>query len=371
MQFKDVIGLEELKDALRAEVLKQTVGHSKLFIGKAGYGGLPLALAYAQFLFCVNRSETDSCGKCASCLKVSQWQHSDLHFSFPVVQVLGKTSDIFLDQWRAQLKETKVFSLNQWINRIDERGRKPIISADESQAIIRKLSLRSFEGGFKVMIIWMAEEMNPFCANKLLKILEEPTKNTVFILLSEQPDALLPTIVSRTQLFRLPRVASDNMLRFIQAAQPGIKDASSIILRAEGDLIHAMSMLSDSDDDGSLKEQFMHLMRVCFKKDVIKMIDWADETASLKKEKQKEFIEYALFMFRQSILMNYTGDQLTRVSENEDMFLKNFSKFISGNNIFDFIHHFNKAHYYLERNANARILFTALCFKVMRFIHQA
>ncbi|MEY4603592.1 MAG: polymerase subunit delta [Bacteroidota bacterium] len=371
MQFKDVIGLEEQKAALRQEVLRDAVSHAKLFLGKAGHGGLALALAYTQYLFCQNRTETDSCGACPACLKVDQLQHPDVHFSFPVVQALGKTSDAFLDQWRLLLEKTKVFSLNQWLSRIDERERKPIISSEESQAIIRKLSLRSFEGGYKVMIIWMAEEMHLYCANKLLKILEEPTKDTVFILLSEQSESLLPTIISRTQLFRIPRVDPESMCRVIQLTRPGIKDPAAIINRAEGDLIAAMTILAESEDEAALKEQFMQLMRVCFKKDVIKMMDWAEEASVLQREKQKEFLEYALFMFRQSMLMNYTGEQLTRVSEAEDAFLKNFSKFITGNNIFDFIEHFNKAHYHLERNANARILFTALCFKVMRFIHQA
>jgi len=371
VQFKDVIGLEEQKAALRQEVLRDKISHAKLFLGKAGHGGLSLALAYAQYVFCQNRSESDSCATCPSCLKVSQLQHPDMHFSFPVVQTLGKTSDIFLDQWRLLLEESKIFSLNQWISRIDERERKPIISAEESQSIIRKLSLRSFEGGKKVMIIWMAEEMNLSCANKLLKILEEPTKDTLFVLLSEQSGALLPTIISRTQLFRIPRIDPDSMRRVIQSTRPGIKDPEAIVNRAEGDIIAAKSFLSESGDEAELKEQFMQLMRVCFKKDVIKMMDWAEDISALQKEKQKEFLEYALFMFRQSMLMNYTGEQLTRVSESEEGFLKNFSKFITGNNIFEFLEHFNKAHYHLERNANAKILFTALCFKVMRFIHQA
>ena len=216
MQFSDVIGLEEQKIILRKEVLNDTVSHAKLFLGKSGYGGLPLALSFVQFLFCSNKTETDSCGTCPSCQKVQHFQHPDLHFSFPTVQSLAKTSDPLLSDWRSQLTESPYFSLNEWVKRIDEKERKPIISTDESQEILKKLSLKSFEGGFKVMIIWMAEEMNTSCANKLLKILEEPTKDTVFILLAEQFEQLLPTIVSRTQTTRISRIDADNVREFLR-----------------------------------------------------------------------------------------------------------------------------------------------------------
>ncbi len=371
MQFSDVVGLEEQKHVLRNEVMNDTVSHAKLFLGKSGHGGLPLALAYTQFLFCKNRTEQDSCGVCASCLKVKHFQHPDLHFSFPVVQSLGKTSDLFLQDWREQLNETPYFSLNEWVRRADEKERKPIISTDESQEILKKLSLKSFEGGYKVMIIWKAEEMNAACANKLLKILEEPTKDTVFILLAEQQEQMLPTIVSRTQTTRMPRIDADHVRGFLR--EKGVKntDLEALVARAEGDLVVAKELLDLQGDQAELRDQFIQLMRVCYKKDVIQMLDWAENTAAINRERQKSFLEYALHMFRQSLLKNYTQDQLTRVSNEEESFLLNFSKFITGNNIFDFTKTFNDAHYHLERNANPKILFTSVCFKVMRFIHHA
>jgi DNA polymerase-3 subunit delta' len=371
MQFRDVIGQSELKDHLIREVQKDMISHAQLFLGKAGYGGLPLALAFIQYLFCENKGEADSCGSCPSCHKVRDLQHPDLHFSFPVVQTLGKRSDLFIKNWREQVKEKPYFSLTEWVRRIDDKERRPIMSAEESQDIIRKLSLKSYEGGYKVMVIWMAEEMNPHCSNKLLKILEEPPARTLFVLLCESQDQLLPTIVSRTQILKVPRVSSDELSLYLRNKNISSSSAMSIVGRSEGDVIEAIDLSGDHHAQDQNMELFKQLMRVCYKKDVIPMLDWAEETSSITKDRQKTFLEYALHMFRQSMLKNYTGEQLTKVSAEEEEFLKNFAKFITGNNVLDFMQTFNDAHYHLERNANAKILFTNLCFKVMRYIHFA
>lgn len=372
MQFRDVIGQQELKNHLVNEVNQEKISHAQLFLGNAGYGGLPLALAFVQFLFCERKASHDSCGECPSCRKVSELQHPDLHFSFPVVQAIGKKSDLFLKDWREQIHENPYFNLIDWLRRIDDKERKPIIGTEESQEIIKKLTLKSYEGGFKVMIIWMAEEMNTTCANKLLKILEEPPKNTLFILLCEKQDQLLPTIISRTQLLKIPRINSDDLSLYLRNKENiSTTNAESIVARVEGDAIAANELIGTHQELDLNREMFIQLMRVCFKKDVIQMLDWAENMASASKDRQKIFVLYALHMFRQSMLRNYTGDQLTRVSDEENEFLKNFSRFISGNNVFDFMDTFNNAHYHLDRNANAKLLFTNMSIKVMRFIHFA
>ena len=372
MQFKDVVGQGELKSHLIREILTDKVSHAQLFLGKSGYGTLPLALAFVQFLFCEDKNEQDSCGVCPSCRKVTELQHPDLHFSFPVVQAIEKKSDAFLSDWRAQIKEKSYFNLNDWLKRIDEKGRKPIIGTEESQEIIKKLNLKSYEGGYKVMVIWMAEDMNATCANKLLKILEEPPAKTLFLLISESHESILQTIISRTQLVKVPRIGLDDMSEYLKNVyQLSSNAAQSLASRVDGDLIEALEMLGDSHEQDENRELFIQLMRVCYKKDVVPMMDWAESAATLTKEKQKIFIRYALHMFRQSMLKNYTQDQLTKVSEEENQFLKNFAKFITGNNVFDFMETFNEAHYHIERNANAKLLFTNICFKVMRYIHVA
>jgi DNA polymerase-3 subunit delta' len=372
MQFKDVIGQQELKTHLLQEVDEGKISHAQLFLGKAGYGGLPLALAFVQYLFCEQKNGIDSCGNCPACHKVSQLQHPDLHFSFPTVQALNKKSDGFIKEWREQVHEQPYFGLNEWVRRIDDKERTPIIGTEESQEIIRKLSLKSYEGGFKVMIIWKAEEMNPTCANKLLKILEEPPKDTLFILLCEAQDAMLPTILSRTQIVKIPRVTSDDLNSYLRNLHQNLNSNSdSIVARVDGDVIEALELTGDHQEQDENRQLFIQLMRACYKKDVFAMLDWAEAAAASNKERQKIFLQYALHMFRQSMLRNYTENQLTRVSQEEDQFLTNFARFITGNNIMDFMDMFNNAHYHIDRNANAKILFTNLCFNVMRFIHAA
>lgn len=372
MQFKNVVGQRELKAHFIQEVKEDRISHAQLFLGQLGYGGLPLVLSFIQYLFCSNKSDTDSCGTCDSCRKVQTLQHPDLHFSFPVVQAINKTSNFFLSNWRKKIDSNPYFDSNQWAETIDEKGRKPIIGTEESLEIIKKLSLKSFEGGYKVMVIFKAEEMNPTCSNKLLKILEEPPAKTLFFLIAENQESLLQTILSRTQVVKIPRIDLSDLTQFIQSKhQLDSSTATSIAAQVEGNLIEAETLISSNDDKNVNREMFIQLMRVCYKKDVIPMMNWADAISQIGKEKQKNFLQYALHMFRQSLLRNYTQNQLTRTSKEEDAFLENFAKFITGNNITGFMQNFNDAYYHIDRNANARILFTELCFKVMRYIHFA
>lgn len=371
MQFSAVIGQDELKQHLLHEVKGGKISHAQLFLGKPGYGSLPLALAFVQYLFCENKSETDSCGECAQCRKVSELQHPDLHFSFPTVLAIAKKSDAFITDWRAQVRENPYFNLHDWTKRIDSSERKPIIGVDESLEIIKKLNLKSFEGGYKVMVIWMAEEMNADCANKLLKILEEPTPKTLFILLAEAQDKMLTTILSRTQIVRVTMLPTDTIQLALEQRGITKATAASIAGRSDGDFLEALHLLGDSEESDYNRELFIQLMRVCFKKDVNSMLAWTDAIATQTREGQKLFLKYALHMVRQSILKNYTQEMLTRVSPEEADFLKNFSRFITNNNVMDFMQLFNDSHYHLERNAHAKLLFTQLCFQVMRFIHRA
>lgn len=370
MLFKSVVGQENLKKHLIDEVNNEKVSHAQLFLGQPGYGTLPLAIAFVQYLFCENKGESDSCGECSSCRKVEKLEHPDLHFSFPTVQVISKVTNPLLGEWREQVKENAYFNLNDWLKKIDPKERKPIISVHESQQIIKKLTLKSFEGGYKVMIIWMAEEMNPQCANKLLKILEEPPAKTLFILVAKSQEYILQTILSRTQIVNVPRLGWNDITNYLKK-EKGISSTDSIAGRVEGDLIEAVELVEHSDEKDANYLSFIQLMRVCYKKNVLDMIKWAEEISSTSKENQKQFLKYALHMFRQSILRNYTGDVITRVSDDEDAFLGNFAQFITGNNIISMTASFSDSHYHIERNANSKILFTNLCFQVMRHIHHA
>jgi DNA polymerase-3 subunit delta' len=370
VQFSSVIGQGHLKNLLIQEVKNGKISHAQLFYGDPGLGPLPLALAFVQYLFCENKRDIDSCGICPSCKKVQELQHPDLHFSFPVVQTIGKTSDVFLKDWREQVLGDPYFDLFEWTNRIDSKGRKPIISVDESKEILRKLSLKSFEGGFKVMLIWLADEMNDQCSNKLLKILEEPPSNTLFLLVARSPEKLLLTIQSRMQKIQVPRIDQQELSNYLKVRfSKNSTQADSIAAFAEGDYIKAKELADNNDVKQTHRERFIQLMRVCYKKDVINMLNWAEEISHDGKETQKLFIQYALHMFRQSLLQNYMGEDMIRASEEEMVFLKNFAPFITGKNIVDFIELFDDTYYHLDRNANTKIMFTQLCFQTMRYIH--
>lgn len=371
MQFKTIPGQIEIKQHLLDEVDGGKISHAQLFAGKSGFATLPLALAFVQYLFCENKIENDSCGECASCKKVEDLQHPDLHFSFPTVQAISKTANGLLSKWREKVKEQPVFNLYEWTKFIDDKERKPIIGTEESVEIIKKLTLKSYEGGYKVMLIWMAEEMNATCANKLLKILEEPPAKTLFLLVCENPDKLLTTILSRTQLIRIPSFRLDELQHVIEREGVSKQLAESIAARSNGNLIEARNIISDQTEAVLFRELFIQLMRVCFKKDVNAMLDWTDDIAQLSREGQKHFALYALHMVRQSMLKNYTENMLMRVSKEEADFLANFSRFISNNNVFDFMDIFDKAYYHIDRNAFGKLLFTQVCFQVMRFIHKA
>jgi DNA polymerase III subunit delta' len=376
VRFRDVIGQEILKKSLLNAVLEDKVSHAQLFSGKAGYGTLPLALAYSQFLFCENKKADDSCGECLSCIKVEKLQHPDLHFVFPVVpqekNSKQATSDDFIDDWREQISSNPYFNLGDWTKKIDVKERNALIRTEESKEILRKLSLKSFEGGYKIMLLWNPEEMNATCSNKLLKILEEPPPRTLFLLVSDNPDKLLLTIQSRIQKICVPKIESQILSFFLQEKKMLTAiQADSLASLSEGDLIKVQEFLDADIFQSIYVDFFMQLMRVCYKKDVLAMMDWSEKISIEGKETQKLFLIYALHMFRQSIMSNYIGESMMRVSEEEKVFLDKFAPFISGNNIREFIRTFDDAHYNLERNANSKILFTQLCFQVMRFIHQA
>jgi DNA polymerase-3 subunit delta' len=373
MLFRDIVGQESLIAHLINEVKSDKISHAQLFLGSTGYGGLPLALAFVQYVLCENRNDKDSCNECATCQKMNKMEHADVHFSFPAVQAIGKLSDNFIDSWRSTVLKNPYLNLEDWTNVIDpEKSRKPIIGSEESLAIIKKLSLKSFEGKHKVMIIWMAEEMNPTCANKLLKILEEPPRDTLFILLADSQEYMLQTILSRTQILTIPSIQVESLAKKL-SQDHSIESslAMSYASLAEGNYNEANKLISDNELKNLNRDLFIELMRVCYKKDVIQMIDWSEKVGGIGKEKQKIFIKYAIHMFRQSMLKNYTENQLTKISAEENDFLEKFARFITGNNIFDFMEYFNDAHYGIERNANPKLLLTNLCFKVMRFIHYA
>ncbi|MBW7867411.1 MAG: hypothetical protein H3C31_03690 [Brumimicrobium sp.] len=373
MQFKEIIGNKLLKEKLITDVCSGKIPHAHLFVGDMGFGGTSMALAFIQYILCENKGEHDSCGECNNCKKVQQLEHPDVHFSFPTVQAESKTSDPQFPQWKNMILSAPNSSLNNWITLSDDKGRKPVISVSQSAEIIKKLTLKSFMGGHRVSVIWFAEEMNTACANKLLKIIEEPPSDTIFILLAESEETILPTILSRTQIARIKPIQEEEIVSYLQTkGNYDIELLRSIAAGSEGNLTLAEELLKTDDGSGNSNfNRFVELMRVSYKKQVIPMLNWAEGMSTLGREEQKQFLRYALYMVRQSIMKNYNPTQETFSSKEEEDFLANFARFISGNNVLDFNKLFNDAHYNVERNAHGKLLFTNISFEIMRFIHKA
>ncbi|MDG2153897.1 MAG: DNA polymerase III subunit delta' [Crocinitomicaceae bacterium] len=372
MQFKDIIGQDNFKEKLIHGVQKNKISHAQLFTGDAGYGALGLSIAYAQYVLCLDKKKNDSCGTCSSCLKINKLQHPDLHFSFPTVQIESKTSNPFLSHWREQVKKNPYFTLFDWTQIIDIKGRQPIISVWESEDIQRKLTLTSYEGGYKVMIIWMADKMNSQCSNKILKILEEPPNKTIFLLVSQDNEILLDTIKSRCQILHLNRVDNAAIKLHLKTKyQLDQEQSESIASFSEGNIIKALELINIDEQEGSLCDDFIGLMRSSYKKNVVEMMNWAEDMAQIGKERQKLFLIYCSHMLRQCIIKNYGSIDHVKVSESELSFINKFSPFINGNNIREFMKSIDDAYYQLDRNANPKILFTLICFQSMRLLHKA
>lgn len=371
MQFSEIIGNENIKEKLKNDVIHNKISHAQLFLGKEGSGNLAMALAYAQFLVCEDK-QNEACGKCSSCIRAQKLEHPDIHYSFPVILAINKTTNPFLPQWRDINRKHPYFTIHDWIHLIDEKGRKPTIGVDESQNIIKKLSLKAFEGGYKIMIIWMAEWMNTEASNKLLKIIEEPPNNTVFILVANDQESIISTIISRTQIVKLNQPSTTDVIKLLTSKlNVEVSNATTIAAMANGNLAKAIHLAENHGDKNEFLESFVKWMRVCFKKSVVGMITWSDDIATKGRDYHKSFIEYALYMIRSSVIQNYADAIQDQIPEEENQFLENFAKFITGNNVIDMLTLLSDSHYQIDRNANPKILFTDTSFQMMKLLRKA
>lgn len=343
-----------------------------MFLGPPGSGKLPLAIAFAQYLLCEQPQGTDSCGQCPSCIKVQHNVHPDLHFVYPVVNSKAakvSTSDDRRKEWNSLLDKTFYFSLNDWQEYTDELGKNAQIGVDESRSILKKLSIKSYSNKYKIMIIWLPEKMNLSAANKLLKILEEPPEKTLFFLVCDNAESILPTIISRTQLIKIPPYKSEDIIHFlINNYQISDSESQTIAHLSDGSIVEAIHMIKGDKNHHIYFDLFVDLMRAAYKIDAIQLMQVAEQLAALDKEKQKNFLKYGLHIFRESLLMNYTGEQMTNLRTEEAAFLKNFARFINNQNISEITKEFNDSIYHIDRNANSKILFTDLVIKLTKMI---
>jgi DNA polymerase-3 subunit delta' len=365
MLFREVIGQEAVKQRLLNTVKENRVSHAQLFLGASGSGTLPLAIAYAQYVSCTNKQENDSCNTCHSCIKYNKLVHPDLHFVYPIA--LSKDSRVSTDvisKWRSAFLDNPYMSLGDWFDYLDAENKQATIGTDESTEILRKLSLTTYEAEYKIMVIWMADKMNQSAANKLLKILEEPPDKTLFLLIVEQEDQLLRTILSRTQLVKVYKLSDAELKQaLIDNKRVSEEDASRIVHLADGDYNAAIKLLSENENAAFNLSMFQQWMRACLKLDFPKMMAWGDEMASIGREKQKNFMLYALHILRESLMLSY-GSGLVKLEGEELDFVKKFSPFIHGGNCTQMIEELNRAYSHIERNANPKILFLDLSFRM-------
>lgn len=380
MRFADITGHDELKRHLVRSVDEGRVSHAQLFTGAAGYGALPLAVAYAQYLNCPHRAGGDSCGVCLSCVQTAQMAHPDVHMVFPVNKREKKSgeavlSDQFLPQWREIWQACGgYFSPQQWFDKLDlGKTMKGLITAKESDEIIRKLSFKSFSSEYKVMIVWLPEMMNGDAANKILKILEEPWDKTLFLLVAERPDLLLPTIISRTQQVSVGLIDRAALERV--AAEGGATDLSAarnMARLAGGDLLELRSLMRGETD--ALRhdcfELFCSLMRLSYNDKHLELMGWADDVSELSREGQRAFLTHAARLLRESYMIHAGAGEISYLWGEEADFCRKFAPYIGNSNIEFLIGQIETAMAQITQNGSPRIVFTHFALAVSKTINR-
>ncbi len=374
MNFSQIPGQKAVIDRLRTSVLENRVSHALLFCGPEGSGKFAIALAFARYISCENRTAEDACGKCPSCVKYDKLIHPDLHFVFPVIKKKSSSeavSDTYIAQWREMVLRSAWFSLSTWTEAMEVANEQALIPVAEAAEIIRKLSLKSFESDFKIMIVWLPEKMNAETANKLLKMIEEPPARTLFILVSEDDDRLLPTITSRCQHIRIPSIpAEDLSAHLVKTTGMDTARASEIAAIANGNMVRAMELAREDDNSAVHLDRFTKLMRTAYTRDIHSLVTWSEETAALGRERQKSFLSYSLRMIRENFILNFNGreNKLVYLTRAEDEFSERFHPFINGKNINALNKEFNLAYLHVESNGNTKMIFLDLALTIMRLI---
>ncbi len=373
MRFSDIVGQEHIKEHLRTIVEQKKVSHAMMFAGPQGSGKLAMALAFAQYLNCSNPRNGEPCGVCNNCRKIESFNHPDLIFIYPTISSSKHKqhySNNYIQEWQGMLSASPYFSLSEWLEKISggQTNKQASIFKDDSEEIIRRLSVKSFESENRIIIIWQADKMNTVAANKILKILEEPQPNTYFILTTELPDIILPTIISRTQLVKFSGVKTTKILEWVQQKYPGLKEWQQINISklADGNVIYAKQLAELYSRNETLEffNMFVNLTRNAYIADFLKINDLVLSIDEMTTEQQKAFINYMTRMFRSAYLFNAKLPELTLLTEEETEFIKKFSKFVTIKNIENIYNLLNDTYYALTRNANKKILWTNTIIKI-------
>lgn len=372
MRFSQIVGHESIKNTLIQSVKRGHVAHAQMFVGPEGSASLPLALAYLTYLNCHHPTDEDSCGTCPSCVKQDKFIHPDIHFVFPVSStksITGKdvVSQSFLKEWRTFLTENPYGSVEDWAQTYGGENKQVNISREESRQIIRNLSLKAFEGTYKAMIIWLPEYMHPTAANGILKILEEPPEKTVFILIPQNTERLLATILSRTQIVQVPAFTDQELSSILQEEyQAEDAQARQVAHLAEGNLSTAKKLLEQVEDDSH--GLFRDWMRLCYVWDFTKLVGWSEDYQKMSKMAQQTFLQYGINLMREALISKLGVDSLLRLFGEEVEFVKNFGKVLDTEKIALMYEALNKTVYHLERNGSPRIQMLDVSLKLARIL---
>lgn len=371
MRLNEVIGQEAAKGQLRRLLAEDRVPHALLFAGPEGCGKLPLALAFAQRLLCNQpAADGEACDTCAACRMVHKLAHPDLHFIFPVFKPAGQSSaavsDQFLPRWREQLAETPYFSRQDWLRRLGVQNQQSLIGVAEAANLMGKLATVSSRGGYRVIIVWLAEQMNQECANKLLKVLEEPPERTVFILTADHPERLLATILSRTQRIDFGPLRPEEIAEALQRLNGlGPDDALAVARAAEGSYIKALEQVTYDADAAQYFDQFVLFMRKCYMRQIKDLHEWAQQLSSWGRERQKAFLEYSQRLVRENFVYNFRRPDLNHMTRAESDFAVRFSPFINERNVIGIMEELEAAQRDIEQNVNPRMVFFDFALKMI------
>ena len=381
MQFSEILGQEHIKSHLTRSANLGRIPHAQLFVGPEGSGTLPMAIAYAQYIICNNQNAENSGSNEACNIKFQKTSHPDLHFIYPTVStedVKTKPKSIdFITEWREFLNQNPYGSLFDWYQILGVKNKQGEIRVDDAQEILKSLALKSYEGGYKVMIIWMADKLNIAASNKLLKLLEEPTDRTVFILISENEEDIIQTIRSRCQVLHFNGLSETVIAEaLVSRENTESREALKIAHQAQGNYNKALQLLQPDSESVFFEKWFVDWVRAAFRAKgnaaaIQDLIQWSEQIAGLGRETQKKFLHFCIDMFRQALLLNYQTASLVYIEPKVEKFkLENFAPFVNGNNINDIFKELSDAMYHIERNGNAKIILTDLSIKLTRLIHK-
>lgn len=367
MQFKQIVGQSAIKQRLITSVKENRVSHAQLFLGPGGSGSLPLAVAYAQYLSCENRLEDDSCGECASCRKYQKLMHPDLHFSYPFfAKHKEDTAITFIEQWREAFTANPYLSLDTWRDYLDAENKQANINIAECHQIIKKLSFKPFESAYKILILWLPEYLDKE-GNALLKIIEEPQPNTLFILVAQNQDQILNTILSRTQLMKIPPLEFDEIkTHLVQQHNQTEDSAAEIAYLSNGSLTEALSMLQL--DTKGYHMQFVQWLRLCFANKGLEVMDFAEQVAKMGRENQKNFLRYGISFLRECCLLLAGAGSLVHLPAAELDTAEKMAKVMIVEEAQAIVAELEKAHYHVERNGNPKILFLDVSLQIIKIL---